>query len=692
MSDINQALNDAYQRDTQNFDEHDQMINDTNQISEDIKDVSEKFGMSFKSSPLMSNAGSMGNDLYDDAANRDQVNWDEHDLIQEAIEVNKYDIDRLKQIAKGVMQSEESNSVSIKRNKNEADEYIYNPKKLKTFDNKIDVCKWFTRRLGTYENGKYDVSIRKNGIMANPTVLLNLAAENAYNFQLAEFAGVSSESGSVKFTYGTERDPKTQEVDLMDHNTTVFNNSDGDCIADWYLSAPYAIPHDWIEDWTDERALSYKSTSDDKEYKQITSNTIVSFDPRLDGKTDNDIRLVAVVIGAGKNIATSSKRPGMITAASSNVDFRNTTVAEIVELGETDAKTLYDCWADSDYSSMKNVKLIYCGLAQVDSFGAVTILYENYYGHDARSRYHIVTCGAQIMMAKYLLQCDEEEIVDFGYDTMHSFELSRSSTPKDDSQNWENKCIGIEKYGTNTATLNTTGVLSDVLKCACWNDNTYCIYALWLHIYKGLTNTKKDSISPLIESVCSVDDGHIEISFPEARKANVETASGESGLKYEQYIGKRFSSVDWTQLENKKYNDVEYTLDLTNNNVTFTNLDLKDHFTLTISMYITQYNKTPGTKWLDEYLIAKIGEAEIYFCSSSQQIYPTISYKQSSTYKSQYGIKIVDGDSQIYLGIGQMVDSGLPSISTYNFPTVISVFYNHGIWGIHKCHVGRGRN
>lgn len=187
MSDINQVVNDAYQRDTQNFDEHDQMINDTNQISEDIKDVSEKFGMSFKSSPLMSSANSADNDLYDDAANRDQVNWDEHDLMQEAIEVNKYDIDRLKQIAKGVMQSEESNSVSIKRNKNEADEYIYNPKKLKTFDNKIDVCKWFTRRLGTYENGKYDVSIRKNGIMANPTVLLNLAAENAYNFQLAEF-------------------------------------------------------------------------------------------------------------------------------------------------------------------------------------------------------------------------------------------------------------------------------------------------------------------------------------------------------------------------------------------------------------------------------------------------------------------------------------------------------------------------
>lgn len=678
MANRNDIEHDGNLLDEVNFEEHDYIKEQIQKNTEDIKQFDDLQDISLNSN-MLTTLTYLQNNIFEDADNREQVNWDEHDEMFSDIKKNTEDIAIIKTLIKGNIQ-ERIATTSIDSIKYQADEYFYNKELLHTFDNKIDVCKWFTRKLGNFNNGKYDISIKKNGIMINPTKLLVAAADNAYNYQLYQFAH-SGDDYNINSVFNYTGGSK--QIELNNHIFQGANNIP-DNLVDWYLSAPYATPIDLIEDWTDERTLSYNSIGTD--YMQVLTNCVACFDPRQDGSVSDDIRVVAVVIGANKSINHNNIRKNMITTSNSS---SCTDVNQIKQLGEKYAYDLYKCWSNKDqnYSNLDNAKAIYVGLAEIDQYNNIHIVYENYYKNNQDSRYHVVTCGAQIIQAQYYLRCDEEEIIDFEFNTMKDYELSRPWSPI----GWDNECLGIDEYGNNSKILDMTSDFENTVCCALHNDNTYCIYALWLHIYKGLTNAKKDTITPLVETECSLKNGSINISFPESNVSKIETSGGESALSYSEFKGTRTPAIALTEkdiyLKKKTYKDIEYIVDLTNNKIEFNNFKFENCFTLSLNIDLLNYNN------IGETLVATIGNAKIYLCYSDTGVYPTISYS-NTPYKSKWGIKIVDSTSQIYLGVGRMtafITENNTDIQKSNYPVIISIYYNNGIWGIHKFYQHRGR-
>lgn len=609
------------------------------------------------------------------------------------------------------------------------DEYEYIDTRAASFDVKINVCKWITRKYSDKQDGVYDLSVRKNGMMAYPEALVKLACGEAYNYLLSDYACIVPAEETERKIYldyteltsaGVIED-KTYELTVRDHNSTQFNghywiwnesqqkyieDTSQDAVpVDWYLSFPYGMPFDLIESHPDMRTFAYNipttSTSDTLSPYKIASNCITCFDPRIDHNNYSDCRYIAVVIGAVSHFNVYSNRNSIISSQVKSMEYPSDP-AFIMSSGEEIARQLYDWKVNNKNGTAINedtVKCLYCSISKVNKDGTYSTLYSYYNPATKNSRLHIITCGTQLLLAKYLQECGEDEIVDFEYETMRSYELSRPSQPKvDTSMIFTNECAGIKTYGNNATIYNMTGSLEDVLLCSLNSDNTYCTYALLLHYYKGLTHTSKDTVQPLIQQIASFDEGYISITFPEANRSNVQTAGGESSLQYasrktqhsmkEPVNGTTASTTTWPNLYTPTYNDYVYKVNLADDYITFKDFSVDKQFTFTMAIAYKDIMAISGKK---EILIATLGNAKIYLCKNGDSIYPTISttYYTDSMTKASSAIKIIDGKQQVILGIGQYYNTA-EADRDYNL--IITISYNNGLWDIHKSHEGRGRN
>lgn len=601
------------------------------------------------------------------------------------------------------------------------DEYEYIDTRAASFDVKINVCKWITRKYNDKQDGKYNLSVRKNGMMVYPEALTKLACEQAYNYLLSDYACITSDTGrTITLDYTTlvsgVTTDKTHTMQVRDHNSSKFNgylwkwnstekkykeSTTKAVPIDWYLSFPYGIPFDMIEAHPDMRVFSYNSDTSNatvSPYK-IASNCIACFDPRIDHNNDYpDCRYIVVVIGAGSKFTASTSRSSIIESWDDRTVSDPTTV---METGETIARNLYDEIVNGKTSTEAKAiidKCLYCSISKVEKNGTYNILDSRYNSAITESRLHVITCGTQLLLAKYLQECGEDEIVDFEYETMRSYELSRPSQPKLEEDIYINECAGILTYGNNATIYNMTGSLEDVLLCALNSDNTYCTYALLLHYYKGLTHTSKDTIQPLIQQVASFDEGYIAITFPEANRSNVQTAGGESSLQYSSNKTTHSMkepapsssstpvSTTWPSLYTPTYNDYVYKVNLKDDYITFKDFYVDKEFTFTIAV---KYSDIVAMS-IGEILIATLGNAEIYFCKNTSVFSTIHTGENTTTYNAtSSAIKIIHNKQQIYLGVGP-IHTTVSTERDYNF--IITISYSNGLWDIHKSHEGRGRN
>lgn len=608
---------------------------------------------------------------------RDDQNWTEHETMTYNIQRNRYDIEALKSDRAGGGRTDigESSSQSGYGNVEvDGQHYTYTEEKLHSFDTKIDVCKWFSKLYGGLNNGKYNISIRKNGIMCKMRKVTELACEQAYNYKLCDTAAPSDETETLVAKYGSGL---TKTINLFTHDGENFDLDDN--TVDWYLSNPYVIPIDMTENWT-QNNLFFLGDAAGGNCQKVASNCIAAFDCTQDTQIANT-KIVVTVIGAGRRYKTYTPRPGL--PSSWTQSSQTLLPQDIKDLGETIAKELYEYWIDWYEGGRQGAfnpgvkEAMYVSVAEQTRYGGSNIVYENYCGAGIyESRFHIMTAASQLILAKYIADCDDEEIVDFEFNTMRLYELSNPSQP----EGFPNSTLGILDFGYNQKVYDMTATLEDVWRCACWNDNPYCIYGLYLHLYKGLTHTVKDSISPLIETYCSWDEGYVEISFPEMKRADITSNESENQMSYQSNTYTHTPVKTFFHITHPTYNDIVYYIDLTDTKLEFNNFTMTDMFTLTFEFNMENYTTSGET------LIATVGTSEIYLCYNSRAIYNYLN-KFSGISKVRAAVKIVDGKSQLYMGIPVLdEDKGA------HWNTIIDIGYYHGFWNINQCHQARGQN
>lgn len=694
---INDIIQESENLDKQN----EQKINNVNNQTNEIKQLTDQLGFSNNLNDILSKVDSLSNEE-----------------LEKQIAENKAMLEKLQNILVD-KKSIKTEQTILNETQTIADTYIYNENSLKSFDSKIDVCKWFTRQIGTLINGKYNFSVRKNGVMCNPTELTKLACEQAYNYWLYDYA--KPESGHQYIYFDVINNSNI--VSSVSYLMPTHNNADLKSVTDWYLSYPYSFSSDMIEDLTEHRIFSVYRLKESSgstpayEPQKIAANSIACYNT----KKTKEKRLIVTVIGYGYKVNKSKYRYNCLEDSITSEDYADAAVINT----EANAlnKTLYTWWANGcepeQLETIKNnCKALYFGIALTDYYNNTQIITE-YYQICPNSRYHITTTATPILIAKYLKDCGEDEIVDCIHnsskDDSSLIRYTVPSTPKGSSAIfYKNYFIGGTslEYGNNvTLYKSETTTLSQLFKYACRADNTYAIYNILLHLYKGFTNTTKDTISPLIESKTSLTDGYVQITFPESYYSKVETAGGESSLQYEKEIVKHKCCVssttengciDWKTTYTPTMNDVYYKVDLTNDYISFTDFNIGNYFNLALTFSIEDIADKESGVYIDqELLIATINNTEIYLCSNPDTIYPCVTsgsnYKQ--IFKSNIGVKIINEGQQIYMGIGPYDSMEDFTVETDNASTTyqqsktnitINIAYENGIWDILKSYSARG--